>query len=63
MSGYTYATTAVAQAKDIRALPLTGREEAVGIAGNTVFFSQAPQEDINETDGPTYLLRYVTNAL
>jgi hypothetical protein len=57
MSGYTYATTPIAKGTDIRAIPLTGREEALGIAGNTVFFSQAPEEDLKEADGSMYLLR------
>jgi hypothetical protein len=57
MSGYGYEATAIVSAGDIRALPQTGREEPFGISGNTVFFSRAPEADIDETEGPAYLVR------
>jgi hypothetical protein len=57
MSGYTYESTAVASDVDIQALPRTGREEAFGIVGNTVFFSRAPEKDIDEASEEVYLMR------
>jgi hypothetical protein len=57
MSGYTFESTAVTSAADCKALPRTGREDPVGVAGNTVFFSKGPEQDIEETEGPAFLVR------
>jgi hypothetical protein len=61
MSGYTYTQTPLIDESAIRAMPRTGREEALGFGGNTSYFSKAPQEDVDEAQRegkPFYLVRY-----
>jgi hypothetical protein len=66
MSKYTHAHTPVAQDSELLAMPKTGREEGIGFAGNSCFFSKAPEEDLAEGGAAgeqLYLVKYVTECL
>jgi hypothetical protein len=58
LGGYSYGNTAVADSSTVKALPRTGNEFSIGFAGNTAYFSRAPEEDIEGQD-PMYLVRFV----
>ncbi|PRP79942.1 hypothetical protein PROFUN_05918 [Planoprotostelium fungivorum] len=53
-------TTPAALISDARALPKSGREEGVGIQGNTVFFSRTPEDELREADGLVYLVKCIS---
>jgi hypothetical protein len=55
MSVYAHIETKLATREEIRALPVTGREEVFGVVGNTVFFSRAQEENSNEARPDAYL--------
>ncbi|PRP87469.1 hypothetical protein PROFUN_00680 [Planoprotostelium fungivorum] len=53
-------TTQAASINEARALPKSGREEGVGIEGNTVFFSRTPEDELREADGLVYLVKGIS---
>lgn len=53
-------TTQAASIAEARALPKSGREEGVGIEGNTVFFSRRPEDELREADGLVYLVKGIS---